>query len=103
MPILAGFDLAAATDTLVFTAPAGVMPTTVNALFCNRNAAGVAPVSLWAVPAGQALDPKWTLEAGTPLPAKAPLERGGIPLGVGDKVYARSETAGVNVVIVGMQ
>jgi hypothetical protein len=99
MTILAQADLAASTDTLVYTAAAA---TTVNLLFCNRT---TAPINLkvYLVPNGTSSPAvKHAIEYNLSFDGGCWKERNGIPLATGDQVFANPAAAGISMSIVGL-
>lgn len=97
---LAAVALTAATNGLIYEAPAGKAPVcTVN--ICNTS---TEPVDVrLAICSGPAPVDGEYVEYDAPLKAKGVLERGGIILGAGQKIFARASLAGVNVVVWGFE
>lgn len=87
-------DLAATTNTTVYTAPAGVV-TTLNVSVCNRNSTAV-KVRL-AIAAAAAPATKEYIEYDVSIPANGVLERGGLVMAAGELLVAYSDTANVSV------
>lgn len=102
---LAALDLAAGVVTEVFVAPAGYRPVfTLN--ICNRSA-GPAKVRV-ALTEGAAPDAADWIEYDTPIPAAGSvggsvLERTGLALHQGQKLFVRSDVAGVSAVLFGFR
>lgn len=88
---VSGFDLAAATDTLIYTCPATRGSVTVS--FVNRGNGSPKVRLARGLGAGPAatdyLEYDATVSAGTPL------IRSGIPMSSGDKLWARSDLGAV--------
>ena len=102
---LAAQTLAAAADTALYTVPAGKRAV-FTASLCNRSAA-TAKVRLALTSGGAPADADW-IEYDTPVqPAGSGggsvLERTGIALAEGQKLYARADVAGVSVVVFGIE
>lgn len=95
---LGSADLAAATDTLLFTA--GVTPQTFNVRFANRNTTAVKI----RVAIGTGVSPAATdyVDYDVPILANGILEDTGLVASSGEKVWARSDTANVSVRAHGM-
>nr|WP_288359413.1 hypothetical protein [uncultured Pseudomonas sp.] len=92
--LLGKASLAANTDTVLYTAPAGtVTTTTVN--FCNTTSAAI-NVRL-AVTSAAAVAAADYLEYDFSLPANGVLERTGIVLSPAEVLFARASSAGVTV------
>lgn len=89
---VSGFDLAATTDTLIYTCPTGKRAS-VTVAFVNRGT-GAPKVRLAR---GTGASPAATdyLEYDTSLAVGAPLIRSGIALSPGDKIWVRSDTGSV--------
>ena len=89
---VSGFDLAAATDTLIYTCPANKRGS-VTVSFCNRGT-GTPKVRLAR---GTGASPATTdyMEYDATVAAGTPLIRSGIPVSAGDKLWARCDTATV--------
>lgn len=85
---VSGFDLAAATDTLIYTCPVGKRAS-VTVSFANRGT-GTPKVCLAR---GTGASPAATdyLEYDATVAIGTPLIRSGIPLSAGDKVWVRSD------------
>lgn len=93
-------DLAAATDTLLYTCAAGTLATA-NIRLCNRN-----PVSVKVrVAIGTGASPAATdyIEYDTTVPANGVLEDTGIAISPGEKVWVRSDTTLVSARIHGVE
>lgn len=102
---LASQSLNAGVLAALYTVPNGNR-TVFTASFCNRSAS-VAKVSLALTAGGDPTDADW-IEFETPIQAAGAaggsvLERTGLALGVGQKVFVRSDVAGVSVVVFGVQ
>jgi hypothetical protein len=96
--LLGKADLAAATDTLLFTA--GATPQTFNVRFANRNAAAVkVRVAIGTGGAPAAAD---YVDYDVAVQALGILEDTGLVASSGEKVWARSDTANVSVRAHGM-
>lgn len=94
---LAAADLAADTDTLVYTLPTG-KKASVNISLCARTQA--AQIRL-AVTGGSApTDADW-IEYDAALAQGGVLERTQIWLSAGDRIYARASETGVSVLVLG--
>lgn len=102
---LAALDLAAGAVTELYVAPAGTRPVlTVN--LCNRSAAA-AKVRIALTDGAAPANPDW-IEYDTPIPAAGSaggsvLERTGIALHEGQKLFVRSDIAGVSAVAYGFR
>ena len=85
---VSGFDLAAATDTLIYTCPVAKRAS-VTVAFCNRGT-GTPKVRLAR---GTGASPASTdyMEYDATVAAGTPLIRSGIPLSAGDKLWARAD------------
>ena len=96
--LLGKADLAATTDTLLFTA--GVTPQAFNVRFANRNATAVKV----RVAIGSGASPAATdyVDYDVTIPANGILEDTGLVASSGEKVWARSDTANVSVRAHGM-
>jgi hypothetical protein len=93
-------DLAAATNTLLYTCPAGKTATAI-ASFCNRTQQPV-KVRL-AVGQGANPDNADYYEFDTQIPAGGTVERGGLILSPGDKVWAYASATGVTAKLHGIE
>ena len=91
---VSGFDLAAATDTLIYTCPINKRAS-VTVCFTNRGAT-TAKVRLARGTAGAPATTDY-LEYDASLAAGTPLIRSGIPMSAGDKLWARSDLVSVTV------
>lgn len=89
---VSGFDLAAATDTLIYTCPAQVRGS-VTVSFVNRGSGS--PKVRLARGTGGAPAATDYLEYDATVSAGTPLIRSGIPMSTGDKLWARCDTATV--------
>lgn len=99
MAILAQADLTPNVNNLVLALGAAA---TCNILVVNRTTSTIA-VSLAIVPSGTSVpaNPHW-IEYQIGLDGNQPLERGGIPLGTGDQVFAWCAAAGISISVVGL-
>lgn len=96
--LLGKADLAAATDTLLFTA--GATPQTFNVRFANRNTTAVkVRVAIGTGGAPAAAD---YVDYDVPINGNLILEDTGLVASSGEKVWARSDTANVSVRAHGM-
>lgn len=89
---VSGFDLAATTDTLIYTCPAGKRAS-VTVAFVNRGT-GTPKVRLARGTGASPTATNW-MEYDATVAAGTPLIRSGIPLSAGDKVWARSDLGAV--------
>lgn len=89
---VSGFDLAATTDTLIYTCPAGKRAS-VTVAFVNRGT-GSPKVRLARGTGASPAATDW-MEYDATVAAGTPLIRSGIPLSAGDKVWARSDLGAV--------
>lgn len=98
---LGSADLAATTNTLLYTVPASTV-TTANVRVCNRNAAASVKVR---VAIGTGASPATTdyIEYDTAIPANGILEDTGVVLAAGEKVWVYSDTANVSVRVHGFE
>ena len=91
------------TDTAIYTVPSGKMAC-ITANVTNRNASQAVKVRLYitngASPAG---DGSQAIEYDTSVDGATPLERAGIIMKAGQILYARTDTANVNVVVWGIE
>ena len=94
---LGAFDLAAATDTVIYTVPAG-KKASVNVSLCARTQA--ADVRLAVTGGGAPADADW-IEYDATIQAGGVLERTQIWLTAGEKLYARASATGVSAVVFG--
>jgi hypothetical protein len=97
---LGNADLAAATNTTVYTVPA-LKTATINASFVNRTSGAVTvrmAVSALATPT----DAEY-VEYGASIPANGVLERSGIVCGAGELVVCYASSAGISVRIFGFE
>ena len=93
-------DLAAATDTVVYTVPASTFAV-VSVSLCNRTNTGVAvrlAVADTTIPGAD----EW-LEYDAEIGGKGVLERTGIIIGEGQRIIVRSSSAGVTAVVFGIE
>lgn len=93
-------DLAAATDTLLYTCPADTFSVTTLSL-CNRNASSVrirVAVGTSASPADAEF-----IEYDSELTGNSVIERTGIVLSAGQTIIVRSNTVNVSAVLVGIE
>lgn len=97
--MLGSADLAATTLTLVYTVPA-LKQAAVTVSMCSRSAA--VTVRLAVSNGGVPTDGQY-LEYGTPLEVAGVLERSGIALQAGDRIYAYASAAGVSVNVYGIE
>ena len=97
--ILGSADLAATTDTTIYTVPVS-MRATVSVNICNRNS-GKVDIRLAIV--DTVLDNGDYLEYDLTLDGNSPIERTGIILGAGQFVVAYSDTANVSVNVYGFE
>lgn len=99
---LGAADLAATTNTGVYTAPSGVVAT-VNVNVCNRNSAAVA-VRVAAIDGAiGAISAEDYIEYDTPIGVNGVLERTGVVLAAGQTIGAYSDTANVSVQVWGWE
>lgn len=93
-------DLAAATNTTLYTVPASTF-SVVTVSVCNRGASAAAiqiAVSATATPAASEY-----IEFDTSLSAKGVLERTGVVMDAGKLLVVRSNSASVNAVVYGIE
>ena len=95
---LGSADLAAATDTLLFTS--GATPQTFNVRFANRNATAV-KVRV-AIGTGSSPATADYVDYDAPIQANGILEDSGLVASSGEKIWVRSDTTGVSVRAHGM-
>ena len=97
---VSGFDLAATTDTLIYTCPS-TKRASVTVSFVNRGASSVTV----RLARGTGASPAATdyLEYEATLAAGVPLIRSGIPLSAGDKLWARASAVNVTVQAEGVE
>jgi len=93
-------DLAAATDTTLYTCPASTF-SVVTVSMCNRGTAS-ATVRIAVAATATPLDSEF-IEFDTTLTAKGVLERTGIVLDAGKLLVVRSSAIGVNAVTYGIE
>lgn len=98
--LLGSQNLAATTDTTVYTVPAG-LNTTLKVFICNRNGSAVTVRLATGLTADTTVSTTNAIEWDVPVPANGIVERGNIILGPGEKIIARSNTANVSVVACG--
>lgn len=97
---LGNADLAAITNTTVYTVPASTVAT-INAGFVNRTGA---PVTVrMAISALDTPTDAEYVEYGASIPANGVLERSGIVCGAGEKVVCYASAVGVSVRIFGFE
>lgn len=97
---LGAADLAANTDTTVYTVPAGTL-TVCNLTVCNRTSTPVTvrvAIAAAAAPTGAEF-----IEYETNLAGNGVLERTGLVLDAGKRLVVRSSAASVNAVAMGME
>jgi len=92
-------DLAANTDTDLYTVPAGTV-TTANVSFCNRTSA---PIRVRLAVRNGALTNSDYLEFDAEVPANGVLERTAIACEAGEIITARASAAGVSAVARGWE
>lgn len=97
---LGSADLAAATDTLLYTVPAGTIAT-VNVRVANRNSAS-AKVRV-AIGAGASPAASDYVDYDIPVPGNGILEDTGIVCSAGEKIWVRSDLANVSVRVHGFE
>lgn len=97
---VSGFDLAAATDTLIYTCPVGKRAS-VTVSFANRGTAS--PKVRLARGVGGSPANTDFMEYDATVAAGTPLIRSGIPLSAGDKLWARSDLVSVTVQVEGVE
>ncbi len=98
--ILGTSDLAATTNTTVYTVPASTF-SVVTVSICNRSASTVT-VRLAASVTGTPGNAEY-LEYGTQILANGVLDRSGIVLDAGKNIVAYSSATSVNVVVTGIE
>jgi len=98
--ILGTSDLAATTNTSVYTVPASTF-SVVTVSMCNRSGSTVS-VRLAAAASGSPGNAEY-LEYGTQILANGVLERSGIVLDAGKRIVAYSSATDVNVVVYGIE
>ncbi len=98
--ILGTANLAATTNTSVYTVPASTF-SVVTVSICNRSASTVT-VRLAAASSGTPSSAEW-LEFGTQILANGVLERSGIVMDAGKIIVAYSSAVDVNVVVMGIE
>lgn len=91
---VSGFDLAATTDTLIYTCPAGKRAS-VTVSFANRGTSNAKVRLARGTGAGPASTDY--IEYDAEVSAGTPLIRSGIPMSAGDKLWARSDVVSVTV------
>lgn len=97
---VSGFDLAAATDTLIYTCPAS-RRASVTVAFVNRGT-GSPKVRLARGVGASPAATDW-MEFDAVVAVGTPLIRSGIPLSAGDKLWARSDLVSVTVQVEGVE
>lgn len=101
MAILAKANLTAATDNVLYTTPDG-SETLGSVAFCNRNANSSALVRLGILASAEnAVSESNYIEFDAVIEANGTLERTGIYLAAGEKIYVRSNVNNVTVVALG--
>lgn len=99
---LAGLDLVAGVNTLLYTAPADTIAT-VNLSFCNRNS-DVIGIRAALVDGGLVnLSDSDYFEYDSQVCGSSPLERTGIVVAPGQSIIVRSDTANVSAVLWGWE
>jgi len=93
-------DLAATTNTTVYTVPADTF-SVVTANICNRSA-GTRDVRLAIASADTPTNAEW-IEFDTEVLANGVLERGGIVMDAGKKIVAYANSTDVSVVVYGIE
>lgn len=93
-------DLAATTNTTLYTAPTGYFAV-VNVTICNRNASAVT-IRLALASSATPGNAEW-IEYGSTIPANSVLERTGLVLAPGQLVVVYASTTGVNAVAYGIE
>lgn len=97
---LGAVDLAATTNTTVYTVPASKTASfSVN--ICNRNAAAIT-VRLALAATGTPSATEW-IEYNASIPSNSPLERTGLMLDAGKQLVAYASAANVSVVCYGVE
>jgi hypothetical protein len=97
--MLAQVDLSTTADTVIYTVPAGKRAA-VSVSLCARSAACNVRIALTS--GGAPGNASW-IEFSTPLGVGGVLERGGIVLLAGHKLYAGTSVAGVSAVVWGIE
>lgn len=93
-------DLAATTNTTVYTVPTGKVAA-LSVSLCNRNGSAVS-VRLALAASGTPDDSEW-IEYGTAIAANGVLERTGIVLDAGKRVVVYGGATGVSAVVYGVE
>lgn len=99
---LGAVDLAATTNTAVYTAPASTVAT-VNINVCNRNTTDVAVRVMHLDGAIGTLAAEDYIEYDLVVPAKTAVERTGVAVAAGHVIAAYSDTANVSVQVNGFE
>jgi len=97
---VSGFDLAAATDTLVYTCPAGKRAS-ITVSFANRGASAAKVRLARGVGGSPAAIDYVEYDAGVAV--GTPLIRSGLSLSAGDKLWVRSDVVSVTAQIDGVE
>jgi len=93
-------DLAATTNTTVYTCPAGTFAVA-SISIANRNASTIT-VRVALAAADTPTDAEW-IEYGSSIPANSVLERTGLVLDAGKKIVVYASTTGVSAVAYGIE
>lgn len=99
--LMAAVDLTTTAVTEIFVSPAGAV-CSISVAATNRSATDSAKVS-FALTNGQVpTDANW-IEFNTTIEPSGVLERNGIVVGAGQKVFAKTDKTGVNVLVFGYE